>query len=126
VKGESLTREEEAALEERASYAKFWLSTYAPEEYKYVLQDALPEVELSDAQKKALAVLAIYMKTEHTGEEVHARLHELKTEIPIQPKELFAAIYKIFLNRDSGPKAGWFLCVLPLDFVQKRLQEASV
>ena len=65
------------------------------------------------------------MESPHTGEEIHARLHELKTEIPIAPKDLFVAIYKIFLNRDSGPKAGWFLSVLPPDFVQQRLKEAS-
>lgn len=124
-KGSSLTAEEKRALEERAAYAKFWLATYAPEQYKYELQDTLPAAELSDAQKKALASLAQYMETEHTGEEIHARLHELKTEIPVQPKELFAALYRIFLKRDSGPKAGWFLSVLPREFVHTRLLEAS-
>ncbi|MBA3789018.1 lysine--tRNA ligase [Patescibacteria group bacterium] len=125
VKGSELSAEEERALEERAGYARFWLSTYAPDQYKYELQETLPEVQLSDTQKRALAALAVYMETPHTGEEVHARLHELKTEIPIQPKELFTALYRVFLNRDSGPKAGWFLSVLPREFVQSRLREAS-
>lgn len=125
AKGSPLTSEEKTALAERAEYAKFWLATYAPEQYKYELQDTLPAIEVSDSQKKALAALAQYMEVEHTGEEIHARLHELKTEIPVQPKELFAALYKIFLNRDSGPKAGWFLSVLPQEFVHKRLIEAS-
>ena len=78
----------------------------------------MPEVSLSNIQKKALAVLADYLQaSERTGEEIHLRLHEMKTEIPIQPKELFQAIYRIFLNRDSGPKAGWFLAGLPRAFV---------
>ena len=126
VKGSALSEEEQRALEERASYAKFWLSTYAPEEYKYILQDTIPSVELSDSQKKALGVLATYMESAHTGEEIHARLHELKTEIPIPPKDLFVAIYKVFLNRDfRGQKlVGFFQCS-PLDFVQTRLAEAS-
>ncbi len=126
VKGAALTEEEKRALEERAAYAKFWLSTYAPEQFKYVLQDILPEVSLSDSQKKALGILAEYLETPHTGEEIHARLHELKDEVPIPPKELFTALYQIFLNRTSGPKAGWFLSVLPHDFVLKRLKEASI
>ncbi len=125
TKGNPLTEDEMHALEERARYAKFWLTTYAPEEFKYVLQDEMPEVDLSDTQKKALAALAEYLQTgERTGEELHLRLHELKTEIPIQPKELFQAIYRIFLNRESGPKAGWFLAGLPRDFVITRLNEA--
>ncbi|KKW40076.1 MAG: Lysine-tRNA ligase [Parcubacteria group bacterium GW2011_GWA1_54_9] len=125
AKGAELTEDEIQRLEERARYAKFWLATYAPEEFKYELQEETPEVELSQVQKKALTVLADYLQTgERTGEELHLRLHELKTEIPIQPKELFQAIYRIFLNRDSGPKAGWFLAGLPRDFVITRLNEA--
>ena len=125
VKGSPLTPEEEKLLDERARYAKFWLTMYAPEEFKYELQDTLPEVELSDVQKNALKELADYLQEgERTGEELHARLHEMKTSVPIAPKELFQAIYRIFLNRDSGPKAGWFIAGLSRDFVVTRLTEA--
>ena len=125
VKGRALTADETVALAERARYAKYWLTTYAPEEFKYELQEELPDVELSEAQKNALAALAEFMQGgERTGEELHLRLHEMKTEIPIQPKELFQAVYRIVLNRDSGPKAGWFLAGLPRDFVIERLTEA--
>jgi lysyl-tRNA synthetase class 1 len=124
VKESALTEDERRALDERVRYAKYWLTTYAPEEFKYELQDEMPSVELSDIQKKALTALADFLQTaERTGEELHVRLHEMKTEIPIQPKDLFQAIYRIFLNRDSGPKAGWFLAGLPRDFVIKRLNE---
>ncbi len=125
AKGAVLTDEESLALEERASYARFWLATYAPEEYRFVLQEIMPEVALTDVQKKACGVLADYMSEQRTGEELHARLHELKSEVPIAPKELFSALYKIFLARESGPKAGWFLSVLPREFVEARLREAA-
>ncbi len=125
TKGAGLTEDEIQKLEERARYAKYWLATYAPEEFKYELQEEMPDVVLSGMQKKALASLAEYMAVERAGEDLHAHLHELKTEIPISPKELFQAIYRIFLNRDSGPKAGWFLAGLPRDFVIARLLEAT-
>lgn len=127
VKGAAgpLTDDEKVALEERARYAKYWLATYAPEEFRYELQEELPEAELSDTQKQALTVLADYLQGgERSGEELHLRLHEMKTEVPIAPKELFQAIYRVFLNRDSGPKAGWFLAGLPRDFVIRRLTES--
>lgn len=127
AKGSVLTEEEKTALTKRAGYAKFWLATYAPAEFKYELQKTLPQAELSDVQKKALASLAEFMQEgEKSGEDIHARLHELKSEVPIKPPELFQALYSIFLNRDSGPKAGWFLAGLPHDFVVKRLSEATV
>ena len=125
VKGSALTEDETRVLEERARYAKFWLATYAPEEFKYELQEEMPNTTLTETQKKAFIVLAEFLQSaERSGEELHLRLHELKTETPIQPKELFQAIYRVFLNRDSGPKAGWFLAGLPRDFVIKRLNEA--
>ena len=125
AKGAPLTEEEINKLQERALYARFWLASYAPEEFKYELQKEMPNTELSDTQKKALSALAdFFRQDDHSGGEIHSRLHELKTEIPIQPKDLFQAIYRIFLNRDSGPKAGWFLAGLPHDFVLKRLSES--
>ncbi len=125
VKGSPLTEDDELALSERARYAKYWLATYAPEEFRYDLQEEMPETELSEVQKNALAALVDFMQGgERTGEELHARLHEMKTSVPIAPKDLFQAIYRVFLNRDSGPKAGWFLAGLSRDFVIKRLNEA--
>lgn len=126
VKGSTLTDEERELLEERASFAKFWLATYAPDQFKYELQQSMPAVELSDDQKKAMSTLLTFMQEgEKNGEEVHAQLHGMKDSVPIAPKELFAAIYRLFLNRDSGPKAGWFLSVLPREFVITRLEEAA-
>ena len=124
AKGSKLTEKEADALKERGRYARFWLETYAPSEFIYKLQDDMPDVILSPVQKQALAKLAEYLSQARTGEEIHHRLHELKTEIPISPKQLFEALYRIFLNRDSGPKAGWFLAGLPHDFVLARLKEA--
>jgi len=39
-------------------------------------------------------------------------------------KEFFGAIYISILGKDSGPKAGWFLSVLPKEFLLKRLKKA--
>lgn len=122
AKGGALTTLDTRVLDERAAYADFWLAQYAPEEFKYVLQQEAPKVTLSDTQKKAVGLLADFLRQERTGEAIHARLHELKTEVPIAPKELFQALYRIFLARDSGPKAGWFLAGLSNEFVVERLR----
>ena len=127
AKGSTITQEEVLAVNERGRYARYWLNTYAPEEFLYKVQLVLPNVTLTNTQKNALRVLAEYLQgAERTGEDIHLRLHKMKTEIPIQPKELFQAIYRIFLDRDSGPKAGWFLASLPRDFVLMRLNEGII
>lgn len=125
VKGSPLTELEQQLLKERAEYARFWLKAYAPDQYRYELQETMPEVELTDGQRAALGLLATFLEEKRTGEEIQTRLFEIKDEAGISPKELFSALYRIFLNRESGPKAGWFLSVLPHDFLLTRLREAA-
>ncbi|HEX5774939.1 MAG TPA: lysine--tRNA ligase [Candidatus Paceibacterota bacterium] len=125
IKGAPLTDDERIKLKERADYARFWIETYAPEQYVYRLQETLPTFDFTDDQRKALSLLAAFFETGRTGAEVQQRLFELKDETGLAPKELFTAIYQAFLGRTSGPKAGWFLSVLPRDFVMERLLAAA-
>lgn len=106
-----------AELDERAAYAKRWLDAYAPEKFVFKLQESLPSLTLTSEQKANMAALADLMESgSSSAEEIHTKLHETKE---------FKTIYQIFLNKESGPKAGWFLASLPREFVVKRLREAS-
>ncbi|HLN18649.1 MAG TPA: lysine--tRNA ligase [Patescibacteria group bacterium] len=128
IKGSSLTEEDKEEALYRAGYAKKWLSAYAPEDYKYELQlDKIPEAakSFSDEQKKGLAMILEFIKSHKTldGQELHTKIHDIKKELGINPKDLFSAIYLSFLGKDSGPKAGWFLSVLDREFLERRLGE---
>lgn len=125
MKGAPLTPEDEAELAKRERFARIWLEQFARPEDRTILQESMPDVVISEDSKPALRALAEYFDTERTGDEVHQRLHELKDEFGVTPKELFQTIYAIFLNKDHGPKAGWFLSVLPREFVVARLTEAT-
>jgi lysyl-tRNA synthetase class 1 len=129
IEEKTLTSAEKIELGERSEYAKKWLSLYAPEDYRYEIKKTLPEDAklFSELQKKALADLAGFVesKSELNGQDLHTRLHEMKSELEIEPKALFEAIYVSILGKKSGPKAGWFLSVLDKDFLIKRLKEAS-
>jgi len=130
MKGSALTAEDKAEAHEREEYARTWLTEHAPEKYRFELkQDGVPEVakNLSELQKSALAEILQYIAVAPSldGQKLHERLHALKDELSIEPKELFSAIYLSFLGKESGPKAGWFLSVLPKDFLIKRLQQVS-
>lgn len=130
MKGSELTPEDRKELEERATYAKKWLAEHAPEKYVYELQkEAVPEAAkaFSAAQKAALgAVLEYLTKNEGApGEDIHAKLHEIKATASIPPSEFFKAIYLAFLGKESGPKAGWFLSVLDREYLLTRLREVA-
>lgn len=125
MKGSALTSGDRAEVEQRSAYAKRWLSKYSPEKFKFELQEQVPELASSftDEQYKALGAIHDYIVAHDPldGHELHSRIHDIKKEIEIDPKELFSAIYISFLGKDSGPQVGWFLSALPRDFVLSRL-----
>ena len=130
MKGSPLTTEDIEELWERAAYAKKWLAEYAPEKFVFKLQDELPESAqgLSDIQKSALKQLTDYLKEQAdmpSGEDIQHKLHEIKDALAIKPADLFGGLYLAFLAKSYGPKIGWFLSVLPKEFVLKRLEEAA-
>ncbi len=43
----------------------------------------------------------------------------------LSSKEAFLSIYRVFLHKDSGPKAAWLLSSLDPSFVTARLREAA-
>jgi lysyl-tRNA synthetase, class I len=129
VKEKSLNEIERVELVERAEYARSWLEKYAPEKYKFELQETLPAVAkgLSDMQKEGLRQVLEYVESKNKldGQEAHHDIHSIRKGMDIEPKEFFSAFYLITLGKDHGPKVGWFLSVLNRDFLIKRLKEAS-
>ena len=128
LKGSALTFEDKVELHERAEYAKRWLASAAPEKYRFALQETLPPLasELSAEQKKALSSIADLLEKNPEAEAFHQSIHALKDSLGISPKELFSAVYMVFLNKKEGPKAGWFVATLDREFALARLREASV
>lgn len=126
-KGAPLTEADRVELDRRVENARHWLETYAPAHYRFQVQAALPPVELSASQRTFLGRLAAVVaeRERWPGEDLHARIHEVKSEMNLAPKEAFSAIYLAFLGKPSGPQAGWFLASLDREFVLRRLQEAG-
>lgn len=130
LKGETLTDDDIREVESRAYYARGWLSHYAPEEFRFVLQkDVVPSTaeHFTDTQKLALREVVQYIEQTDNllGEELHKKLHDIKENRGISPTDFFGALYISFLGKPSGPKAGWFLSVLDRDFLISRLHEVS-
>lgn len=127
-RGSSLTAVEKQEIENRIEIAKKWLEKFAPENYKFTIQEKLPEVakDLNEQQKDFLKKIADVIETENlSGEDLHHKIHDIKNEMKINPKEAFSAIYLSFIGKDSGPQAGWLLASLDKEFVIKRLEEAT-
>lgn len=108
-------------------YVKNWLVKYAPDSVKFEVQKELPEVALSDGQKKFVAVLADNLDKagELDGPEMHQVIYAAKEDADIKPGEAFQALYRLILGKDSGPKAGYFLSSLDRGWLIKRLRKEA-
>jgi len=127
-KGAPLTDADRAELHLRVADARRWLAAYAPDHYKFEVRTRIPEAvaALTPAQRRYLARVAEALSSRSwTGEDLHTHLHTLKEELGLSPREAFSAIYQVFLGKDSGPQAGWFLTALDAQFVLGRLREAA-
>lgn len=130
--GKPLTEVDREELKKRIKYAQVWISTYAPEDYKFEIQETVPEAtkNFSDIQKTALKEVLAYIEQAELGPDgtfdgqaIHTTLHDIKKTTGIDPKEFFEAIYLSILGKKSGPKAGWFLSVMNKDFLVKRFRD---
>ncbi len=126
-KDSALNDTEKQEIENRIDVAKKWLENYAPDSVKFTVQETLPDLakNLNDGQKEFLNKIADAMSAQekYTGEDLHSKIHDIKNEMAIAPKDAFSAIYLSFIGKDSGPQAGWLLASLDKDFVIKRLKE---
>lgn len=120
--------ENEEGIRGRAAYARKWLETYAPETVKFSLQPTLPEAAagLPPEAVAALGLLADQLEPGLGAEQIHQVLYDAAEAAGAQPKMVFRALYLALLGKERGPRAGWFLSTLDIEFLKKRLREVSV
>lgn len=120
--------DDQEALQERLRQAQQWLERFAPEEEKFSLRMTLPPetAELDAAQREVLRLLADRLEGGMTGESIHKLIYVVREAAGMEsPKQAFQAIYLALLGQQSGPRAGWFLAFLEIDFVKKRFRAAA-
>ncbi len=128
-KGSALSPREAALLDERAAAARAWLDAYAPERALVRVQDELPAAagDLDVAQHAYLGSLAarVAATTPTAGDAWQDAIFGVATEAGLPAGRAFDALYRIFLGRSNGPRAGWLLASLDPAFVLGRLREAA-
>lgn len=114
--------ESEKDLKAQIEKVANWLKLYAPEDLKFEVQKIAPQVELSAQQKKMLQTISSAVEEGQKDIDLHNSIYEAGKAEGLLPRDTFKTIYRIFLNKESGPKAGFFLTLLEKDFVIERLR----
>jgi len=102
-----------------------WLDAWAPEELKFSLQETVDMDEFSQAEQHYFAQLAEKIATapeDADGAWFHQAIYEFKDVVGLPPRELFSSLYRLIIGKTSGPRAGWFLSILPRDWLLARLK----
>jgi lysyl-tRNA synthetase class 1 len=124
--GRPLTEIEHRHLAARMHAARVWVERFAGEEEKTRIQETLPAraVELSASQRAFLRALGEALPSAPWEDDVlQAKIFEVARLTPIDQPLAFEALYRVLLDRTSGPKAGNLLAFLDRDFVIRRCGE---
>jgi lysyl-tRNA synthetase class 1 len=128
-KGSPLTDRERALTDERIQAAAGWLDAYAPERSRIRVRDTLPAeaADLDAPQRAYLASLAATAMESGpaSGDAWQDAIFATATACGLDARTAFDALYRSFLGRTNGPRAGWLLASLDRAFVIGRLQEAA-
>ena len=129
-KGAPLDDAEQDLALERIAAARSWLETLAPDSARLMVDyETLPAAagELGEAQQRYLAALADAAEQSSPvgGEAWQSLIFDTARAIELKPGDAFGALYRAFLGRPNGPRAGWLLASLSAAFVVTRLRDAA-
>jgi len=102
-----------------------WLDKWASDDVKFSLAEKVKPSDFSEDEKTFLNKLAekvAKFSTDASGEDFHKAIYDITG---LEPSDKFKTLYRLLINQDHGPRAGWFLSILPRDWLIKRLKLQS-
>lgn len=116
---------DDSTVKKELQFIDGWLKNWAPDEIKFESRDKVDLADFSEAEQSFLKDLADKIAAapkDADGEWFHKAIYELKEAGGLEPNFIFTALYKALIGKESGPRAGWFLSILPRDWLIKRLR----
>ncbi len=117
--------EDAETIKAELKFIDAWLAKRAPEDVKFALAEKADASEFSEPEKQFMGQLADKIQNAPAnadGDWFHKAIYEFKDSVELEPKELFGTLYRALIGQTHGPRAGWFLSILPRDWLVKRLK----
>lgn len=102
-----------------------WLQKRAPEDVKFELTESFSAADFTEQEQQFLRALGdktADAPADADGAWFHDAIYELKDQMGLAPKDMFTTLYRALIGKTSGPRAGWFLSILPRDWLIARLR----
>lgn len=117
--------EDAAIIKHELAFIDAWLDKRAPESVKFSLRTDVDLQEFNETERSFLAALGEVVAqapADADGTWFHNAIYEFKDTSGLTPQEMFSALYRAIIGKNRGPRAGWFLSILPRDWLVTRLQ----
>ena len=109
-------------LRVRAECAKNWLNKYAPEEFKFTVQEEC-QVTLVKQEKVILKQLAEKLfEKEWTDKDLHEEIYILCQNNDFPTGDFFKLAYRVLINKDKGPRLASFILEIGREKVAELLK----
>ncbi|MBT4417476.1 lysine--tRNA ligase, partial [archaeon] len=110
-------------LRKRAVCAKNWIGKYAPEEFKFSINETVSKV---DVKFKALIedVVKQLVKRDWTDKELHEEFYVLMKKHDIDNKDFFGLMYGVLIGKEKGPQLASFVLTIGRERVAALLKGA--
>lgn len=111
--------EQEERLRRRCACAWFWILNSAPscaEDFCFSISENGFKADLSDDLLKAVQrvknEVVPKMDSFQTDKDCQQSMYDIATEMGIEPKSLFTAMYKALVGKEQGPRLGSFMRII--------------
>lgn len=102
-----------------------WLDNWAPEDLRFALKEQTDPSEFTEQESVFFNMLATKVAeapADADGAWFHDTIYACKDDAELEPRVMFAALYRLTIGKTQGPRAGWFLSILPRDWLVARLK----
>lgn len=109
---------------QRLRDAKKWIDRFAPEQFKFKVQEKIPKgLKIGDKEKEALKKVAGLLEKEISEDELHNKFWEICQGLELNTKDFFKAAYKVLIDKDRGPKLAGFMLAIGKDKVKNLFEK---
>ncbi len=110
-------------LHETVQMVRKWVSVYAPDKAKFHILGPDDSIQINDRERTLICDLNLELRKmkDLNPEDVHNLMRTIIEKSGMEPKEGFEAVYRAIIGKDSGPRIGYFLSVVPRNKIEERL-----
>lgn len=122
--------EQEERLRRRMACAWFWIQNSAPscaEDFIFTIRNDESKADLDETMSKAVArvrdEVVPKLDTFTQDKECQQAMYDIATDMGIDAKQLFTALYQAVVAKDQGPRLGGFFRIIGKERLEKILKD---